>query len=152
MKHLATKSFIIIFLSLFIIVSATAQKVETEKVSRTNADFTTTPFQDGNQAKGMTIELENFQAVRNGEFEEGNIKIKLPTTFNPKSEDFSIDGKVVVLKMKVYDMLGDLVYEGELNETWKDEKTKEGLYIYTLDVQILPNKVTKLKGFIRVEK
>lgn len=152
MKNFTIKLFSTIFLSLFVVTFSNAQKIETDKVSRSNSDFTTTPFQDGNQAKGLDIELAAFQMVNDGEFEEGNVKVKIPTSFNPATEAFAIYGDAVILKMKVYDMLGELIYEGKMNAAWQNENTKEGLYMYALDVRIIPNKTTKLKGFIRVEK
>jgi len=152
MKKITIKLFLTFFLSFFIITFTTAQKIEVEQTSRTNSDFTTTPFQDGNQAKGMSIELDAFQMVSDGTFEEGNVEITIPTIFNPEEEAFSIHGNAVVLKMKVYNMLGELVYEGKMNASWQNINTPEGLYIYAIDTRILPNKTTKLKGYIRVEK
>jgi hypothetical protein len=151
MRNITIKLFSTIFLCLFIFSVINAQKVETETNSRTESDFTTTPFQDGNQAKGSFIKLEAFQMVENGEFEEGNIKIKIPTFFKPQKESFTIEGDAVILKMMVYNMLGELVYEGKMNASWQDKNAQAGLYIYALHTRILPNKTTKIKGFIKVE-
>jgi len=152
MKNFTIKFFAMILFGFFITSTISAQKIEVEKESRTSSDFTTTPFQDGNQMKGVSMELESFQEVVDEKYTEGDVTVSIPSIFNPTNEAFTIKGDAFILNMKIYNMLGELVYEGKANSSWQDNKAREGLYIYTFETRIVPNKTTKLKGYIRLKK
>ncbi len=143
------KIFITILLIAFT-VSVYAQKPER---SETTSDFTTTPFQD-EQAKGLNPVMNGFYFVEEGFYKEGNEEILIPMTF---TDAFDIQGNIMILKMVIYDMQGTLIYEGKMKNNW-DGKKNDGtivdnnLYIYTIEGRILPGKISKIAGFVRIAR
>lgn len=147
-----------LYISILLLVFTTnifAQKAD--KSERSDSDFTTTPFQDGSQAKGLKHIVEGFYFVEDASYEESGVVINMATSFNPNKSKFSIDGKVMVLKMTIYDMQGEKLYEGKMKNDWNGknnagEKVESGLYIYAIEARITPDRTSKIAGFIRVEK
>lgn len=144
---------IIVTLLLLVTISFT---MSAQKSERSESDFTTTPFQDASTAKGINAITEGYYEVENGEYTEGDITLKFPLTLDSKTQKFTIDGKVMVLKLAIYSVTGEKVYEGKTVNEWNCKKSNgefvdAGLYIYTLDARITPNKTSKLAGFIKIK-
>lgn len=144
---------IVITLLFVFIVSFSASAQKTSR-SIADDDFTTTPFQ--NVAKGTTVITEGYYEVENGKYTEGNVTIHIPLSFTPsKDEKFTIDNQAMVMKMVIYNMKGEKVHESKLKNSWngknKDEENLDsGLYIYTIDTRITPNRTSKLTGFVNI--
>jgi hypothetical protein len=143
-------------LFLVITICVQAQKIEPTKNARTSSDFTTTPFQDGSTGKGVSNILSGFYFVEDDIYNEGEVKILVPMTFNPNGAPFKIDGNIAVLKLCIYDIEGNKVFEGKLKNVWngidsKGSKVRDGLYIYTVEGQIIPEEISKFAGFVKIK-
>lgn len=137
------------------IISVHAQKIEPTKNARTE-DFTTTPFQDGSAGKGINNILSGFSFVEDDIYEEGDVKILVPMYLNPNSKPFKIEGNIAVLKLCVYDMQGNKVFEGKSKNVWNGvdnngSKVSDGLYIYTIEGRITPGEISKFAGFVKIK-
>lgn len=149
MKLLLTTLFLIT------IISVHAQKIEPTKNAHSE-DFTTTPFQDGSSGKGINGLFSDFSFVEEDVYSEGNVKISIPMTFNPNEKPFKIDGDIAVLKLCIYDMEGNKIFEGKSLNTWNGtndngSKINAGLYVYTVEGRITPGKTSKFAGFVKVK-
>lgn len=147
----------ILFTTLFLIFTVTifAQKFENTENSRTS-DFTTTPFQDGSTAKDISQLFSGFSIVEGDTYEEGNVKVLIPMTFNPNETSFKINGDIAVLKLCIYNIEGDRIFESKMANDWngkddKNSKVKNGLYIYTVEGRINPGSTSKFAGFVKVK-
>lgn len=145
----------LITLLLIISISFT---VSAQKESRSNSDedFTTTPFQDASTAKGISEITKGYYEVEDGKYVEGAVTINIPLTFSPiNKESFEIDHQAMVTKMAIYNLKGEKIYEGKMKNSWdgkneQNEITSTGLYVYTIDTRITPNRTSKLTGFVRI--
>ncbi|NJN78566.1 MAG: hypothetical protein HC803_09780 [Saprospiraceae bacterium] len=149
MKLILTTLFLVFTVTIF------AQKIEKTDNSRTS-DFTTTPFQDGSTAKGVNQLFTGFHVIEDDTYEEGDVKILVPTSFNPNNSSFSIDGNIAVFKLCIYDMEGNKVYEGKMENSWNGirdngSKITKGLYVYTVEGRITPGRTSKFAGFVTVK-
>lgn len=154
---LNTKAMRLLLTVLFFIttISVQAQKIEPTKNARSE-DFTTTPFQDGSAGKGISKIFSDFYFVEEDVYKEGDVKILVPMVFNPDAAPFKIDGNIAVLKLCVYDMEGNKIYEGKSTNTWNGvrsdgAKAEDGLYVYTVEGRIVPNKTSKFAGFVKIK-
>lgn len=148
------RTLLTILLILAISISVSAQKTDR---SNADVDFTTTPFQDAFTAKGTSTSItEGYYEVEDGEYTEGDITIKIPLSFNPSNnEKFTIDNQAMVMKIAIYNMKGEKIYEGKITNNWSGknndgEITTAGLYIYTIDARMTPNRTSKLTGFVKI--
>lgn len=142
-----------------LLVCAISFSVSAQKASRSeaDADFTTTPFQDASTAKGTSSSItEGYYEVEAGEYTEGDVTIKIPLSFNPSNQEtFAIDDQAMIMKMAIYTLAGEKVYEGKMKNSWdgkndNGEITAPGLYVYTIDARITPNRTSKLAGFVKI--
>ena len=147
----------LLFTTLFLIFTVTifAQKFETTENSCTS-DFTTTPFQDGSTAKDISRLFSEFSIVEGDTYEEGNVKVLIPMTFNPNETSFKINGDIAVLKLCIYNIEGDKIFEGKMTNNWngkddKNSKVKNGLYIYTVEGRINPGSTSKFAGVVKIK-
>jgi hypothetical protein len=142
-------------LFLVTIISVQAQKIEPTK-SAHSEDFTTTPFQDGSAGKGINSLLSDFQFIEDNVYKEGDVKILVPITFNPIEKPFKIDGDIAVLKLCIYDMEGNKIFEGKSSNIWDGtnsdgSKISNGLYAFAVEGRITPGKTSKFAGFVKVK-
>jgi|GEM_PF-1864752 hypothetical protein len=149
MKLLTTIVFILITVCIY------AQKIESTTNNRTS-DFTTTPFQDGSAGSGVKDIFSGFNFIEEDTYNEGDVKVLVPMTFNPNAAPFKIDGNIAVLKLCVYDMEGNKVFEEKSKNIWngidnKGSKVRDGLYIYTVEGRITPGKTSKFAGFVKIK-
>ncbi|MFK7947571.1 MAG: gliding motility-associated C-terminal domain-containing protein [Saprospiraceae bacterium] len=145
---------ILITLLLIFTISFTLSAQKTDR-SQADEDFTTTPFQDASTSKGIAV-TDGYYEIENGEYTEGDLTITLPLSFNPsKNEKFIIDDQAMVMKMSIYSMTGEMIFTKKVTNSWNGknqngEITATGLYIYTIDARITPNRTSKFTGFIKV--
>lgn len=139
---------------LFVVLTTIVFAQKTDRAEVANSDFTTTPFQDG-QAKGINQIVEGFYFVEEDIYKEGDVVVNIPTSFNPATDKFSINGSVMVLKMTIYDMAGEKIYEGKITNDWDGkntagQKVEDGLYIYAIEARITPGRTSKIAGFVKI--